>query len=139
VLTDEQYAKWLEGAPGGDLVAQGREVALHHACISCHSLDGQSYIGPSWAGLYGSEVKMSDGRVLKADEEYLTRSMMDPQADVVAGYKGVMPSYRGTLAEPEVAALVEFIQSLRSAPIEPGIALPRVQPLSSGQPQEPRP
>jgi len=139
VLTGEQYGRWLEGAPQGDLVSAGRDVALRRACTSCHSLDGQPYVGPSWAGLYGSEVKMSDGRVLRADEEYLTRSMMDPQADLVAGYRPVMPSYRGILAEPEVAALVEFIQSLRTEPIVPAITLPRVNPLSSGEPQEPRP
>ena len=38
--------------------------------------------------------------------------MMEPAADVVAGYKPVMPTYRGVLAEPEVAALVEYIASL---------------------------
>lgn len=139
VLTAEQYARWLEGAPHGDLVSAGRDVALRRSCTSCHSLDGQPYIGPSWVGLYGSEVKMTDGRVLRADEEYLTRSMMDPQVDVVAGYRPIMPSYRGILAEPEVAALVELIQSLRTDPFAPSITLPRVNPLSSGKPQEPRP
>ena len=30
------------------------------------------------------------------------------------GYKPVMPTYRGKLAAPDAAALVEFIKSLRS-------------------------
>jgi cytochrome c oxidase subunit 2 len=154
VLSDEEYARWLEapqsegarkGVAGptatgdGDLAAAGRDVAARRGCFNCHTIDGQPHIGPTWAGLYDSQVTLDDGRVALADEAYLTRSMMDPQADIVAGYKGVMPTYRGALPEPEVAALVEFIKSLRDQPVAPAIALPRVQPLGSAQPQEPKP
>ncbi len=153
VLTQAEYARWLEGRPdvgaesergatatfGGDLAETGREVASRHGCFSCHTLDGQPHIGPSWAGLYRSEVKLDDGSVVLADEEYLTRSMMEPQAQIVSGYKGVMPTYRGNLQEAEVAALVEFIKSIRVQPFAPSVTLPRVAPLGSGQPQEPKP
>jgi hypothetical protein len=45
--------------------------------------------------------------------------MMEPHADVVAGFKPVMPTYHGILEEPETAALVEFIKSLQgSVPVE---------------------
>jgi cytochrome c oxidase subunit 2 len=153
VLTQADYTRWLEGHPvqtaegllgatatsGGDLAETGRAVAARRGCFNCHTLDGQPHIGPSWAGLYDSEVKMTDGRVLRVDEAYLTRSMMDPQVDVVDGYKAVMPTYRGQLDEPEVAALVEFIKSIQTQPFAPTITLPRVEPLGSGQPQEPKP
>jgi cytochrome c oxidase subunit 2 len=147
VLGDADYARWLDTdkAPRAsaddvsDLAVVGRAVAARRACLSCHTLDGQPHIGPTWAGLYRSSVSLTDGRTVLADEAYLTRSMMDPQEDVVAGFKPVMPSYRGLLPEPEVAALVEFIRSLRDAPIAPVVTLPKVEPLSSGQPQEPKP
>ena len=34
------------------------------------------------------------------------------------GFKPVMPTYKGRLAAPEAAALVEFIKSLRSTSLE---------------------
>jgi len=153
VLTQDDYTHWLEGHPvptaegligatatsGGDLAKTGRAVAARRGCFNCHTIDGQPHIGPSWAGLYDSYVKVDGGRVVYADEAYLTRSMMDPQADVVLGYKPVMPTYRGILQEPEVAALVEFIRSIQTQPFPPSVTLPRVEPLGSGQPQEPKP
>jgi cytochrome c oxidase subunit 2 len=153
VLSQEEYAKWLEGTPvrteerlqgatalsGGDLAETGREVASRRGCFACHTIDGQPHIGPTWAGLYGSQVKLADGSTVTADEGYLTRSMMDPQAQIVAGYKAIMPTYRGVLEEPEVGALVEFIKSIHGQPFAPSIQLPPVEPLGSGQPQEPKP
>lgn len=141
VLSAADYARWLEGHPpaNADLVQEGRDVAARRGCLNCHTLDGQPHIGPSWAGLYDAPVKLDDGRSVVADAAYLTKSMMDPQADVVAGYKGVMPTYRGVLEEPEVAALVELIRSLQDLPVAPSVILPRVVPQGSAQPQEPRP
>ena len=48
--------------------------------------------------------------------------MMDPLAKMHAGYEPVMPSYIGLLKPPEVAALVEYIKSLRDVPAEGGRA-----------------
>jgi cytochrome c oxidase subunit 2 len=141
VLSAADYERWLAGRPAADsdLVAEGRDVAARRGCLNCHTLDGQPHIGPTWAGLYGSPVPLEGGRVVVADDAYLTRSMMDPQADVVAGYKPVMPTFHGVLGEPEVAALVELIRSLQDARYAPSILLPPVAPRASGLPQEPRP
>ncbi len=141
VLPAPAYAAWLESTTPGpdlDLVARGRDVATRRACLGCHTLDGQRHIGPSWAGLYGSTIKTRDGRAVYADEAYLTRSMMDPQADVVDGYQPVMPTYRGILEESEVAALLELMRSLQSGFFAPSVTLPPVAPLDAGAPQEPR-
>ncbi len=141
VLAPGDYARWLEGHPAAtsDLVAAGREVAARRGCLNCHTLDGQRHIGPTWVRLYESTVPLEGGRTIVADDTYLTRSMMDPQADVVAGFQGVMPTYRGALEEPEVAALVELIHSLKDAPDTASITLPPVVPQGSAMPQEPRP
>jgi hypothetical protein len=60
--------------------------------------------------------------------------MMEPNADVVAGFQPVMPSYVGVLTPGEVGALVELIRSLKDAPLAPSVALPRlsVAPLDAG-------
>jgi hypothetical protein len=78
--------------------------------------------------LFNRHVTLTDGRTVLADEAYLTRSMMDPQADLVAGFSPVMPTYRGTLEPAEAAALIEFIKSLDENLPPPAMALPRIEP-----------
>ncbi len=138
VLTADDYAKWLQvptrDASGEtDLASDGARIAEQRECLACHTINGQPHIGPTWVGLYGSWVTMNDGRRVVADEGYLTRSMMEPEADIVAGFKPVMPTFFGILPQPEVAALVEYIKSLRDAHPESGVTLPalRTDPLGS--------
>jgi cytochrome c oxidase subunit 2 len=158
-LPPADFAAWLRGADGAatrsamdgdaaerraatepgalppgdepDLAEAGRSAAARHGCLSCHTTDGQRHIGPTWRGLYGSRVRFEDGRSAIADETYLTRSMMDPLAEVVDGYRPLMPSYQGLLDADDAAAIVEFIRSLRDGdpaapanPPLPAIAVP---------------
>jgi cytochrome c oxidase subunit II len=96
------------------LLDQGRRLAGEYGCFRCHTVDGVRHIGPSWLDLYGRRENLKDGRTVVADEAYLTRSMMDPGADVVAGFQPVMPTFQGRVPAPEIAAIVEFIKSLRT-------------------------
>ena len=96
------------------LVDQGRRLAGEYGCFKCHTVDGTRHIGPTWLDLYGKQEKLQDGKTVLADEAYLTRSMMDPGAEIVAGYQNVMPTFQGRAPPPEVAAIVEFIKSLRT-------------------------
>lgn len=127
VLTADEWAEWRRGAKPDEMVARGKQVAMKNGCLACHTLDGQRHIGPSWARLYGSQVKLADGKTVVADEAYLTESMMDPLAQIVAGYRPIMPSFRGHLDAEEVGALVELIRSLKDGGEQPKIALPALQ------------
>jgi cytochrome c oxidase subunit 2 len=131
VLTAAEYDRWLreqgDTAGGPDLARRGVNVATSRGCLACHTLDGQPHVGPTWASLYGTRVKLDGGRTITADDEYLTKSMMEPNADVVSGFKQVMPSYAGQLAPGEVGALLELIRSLRSGPMPPTVQLPHLQ------------
>lgn len=98
----------------GTLVEYGKRVAMAQGCLKCHSLDGDPHIGPTWLDLYRRTETLETGETVLADEAYLTDSMIDPRAKIVKGFKPVMPTYRGKLAAPDAAALVEFIKSLRS-------------------------
>lgn len=103
----------LERAPAeATLVEQGRRIALREGCVRCHTADGTPHIGPTWLGLYRRVERLQTGETVVADEAYLTESMMDPLAKVVAGFTPVMPAFQGKLTAPEVAALVEYIKSL---------------------------
>jgi cytochrome c oxidase subunit 2 len=150
-LAPDDYASWLAGetpqlarealtyakadtqeatlptAPArDDLPAQGMVAAARLGCLACHTTDGQRHIGPTFKGLFGSEVAFADGRHAVADGAYLTRSMMDPQADIVAGYANVMPSYQGRLEPADTAALIALITSLAHGRTDQPLSLPQL-------------
>jgi len=130
VLTDEEYRNWLnDAARARPLASVGREAAVKHACLSCHTVDGQKHLGPTWSGLYGSDVTLANGDHVLANAAYLTESMMDPASRIVAGYSPIMPTYLGSLDPAETAAIVEYIRSLQDAPLHPTVPLPEPQAL----------
>jgi len=97
----------------GTLAQQGRKAAAELECFKCHSIDGSAHIGPTWLGLYHRNERLTDGREIFVDEAYLTRSMMDPMAEIVAGYAPVMPTFQGRMTAPQTAAIIEYIKSLQ--------------------------
>jgi cytochrome c oxidase subunit II len=106
--------------PSSNVLDEGRRVAAEHGCLKCHSVDGTRHIGPTWTDLYLREERLASGKTVVADEGYLTKSMMDPAADIVAGFQNVMPTYQGKLTPPEVGAIVEYIKSLRTTAVAAG-------------------
>jgi cytochrome c oxidase subunit 2 len=113
-------------AAGSNLIEQGRNVAAQQGCLKCHTIDGDRHIGPTWLDLYMRREKLQDGSTVIADEAYITKSMMDPGAQIVAGYQNVMPSFQGRMTPPEVAAVVEYIKSLRTPVVRSGPSQPPV-------------
>ena len=99
-------------AEGLSLAEMGERVAVTKGCMRCHTADGSPHIGPTWLGVYRSEVPLADGASVLADAAYLTESMMDPLVRLRAGFKPVMPSYQGLLSPAETAAIVEYIRYL---------------------------
>lgn len=147
VLSATDYERWLRGAlpepplagqtaerpsvvgryaPSElvNMVRQGERAAAQLGCLRCHSLDGSPHLGPTWAGLYGSNVPLAQGGTVVADEAYITESIMDPMARLHLGYQAIMPTYRGLTHPAETAAIVELIKSLRSVRPPSGGGLP---------------
>lgn len=91
--------------------ARGKRIASASGCAGCHGADGQGGVGPSWQGLAGATVTLRDGSTVVADDEYLTRSIADPDADLLADYTLQMP--RNRLDDSEIADVVAFIKDLR--------------------------
>ena len=94
------------------LIDKGKQLAQGNGCLSCHSTDGSQLVGPTWKGLYGSKVELTDGSTVTADEAYLKQSIADPDSQVVKGYQPIMPEYP-QLSEEDIQALVEYIKSLK--------------------------
>lgn len=99
-------------ACSGSAAALGENLYFERGCVSCHARDDSYSVGPSWKGLYGSEVRLNDGSSVTADEAYLLESILDPKAKIVEGYEpGRMPP--NGLTEAEAKQLVEYIKTLR--------------------------
>src|SRR3989304_3842212 len=74
VVPGSEFDAWLvEQAAGCTLEdAQcGQRWAETYGCVACHSLNGDEGVGPTWLGLFGHEVPLTDGGPVIADEAYL--------------------------------------------------------------------
>lgn len=104
------------GASEADLVARGEELWSSTGCAGCHSLDGAAGVGPTVKGLAGSTVTLDDGSQATADDAYLERAIVDPDAQISEGYKagimsGAVASQKFDTRPEDVAALVAFIKA----------------------------
>lgn len=100
---------------GGD-ATKGKSLFNSLACSSCHSIDGSPGVGPTFKGLSGSKVELTNGKSVAADVAYLVESIDDPDAEIVKGYQpGLMSSVikPHQVAEADVRDLVAYIKSLR--------------------------
>ena len=90
--------------------ARGKAIAQAKGCLGCHSVDGSRIIGPSWKGLYGGRTELADGSAARVDDDYLRRSIAEPNAQIVKGYPPLMPP--SELTEDETEALLAYLRSL---------------------------
>jgi cytochrome c oxidase subunit II len=112
VMEPSEYQKWLDLRAEGSLALQGRKTFLKYRCISCHSADADAR-APVLEGLYGKPVRLSDGRTVIADEDYLRESIVAPGAKIVTGWENIMPTFKGQVSQEEINELVAYIKSLR--------------------------
>jgi cytochrome c oxidase subunit 2 len=109
VIAAEQAALAAANPDAG----RGEKLYNESGCKACHSLDGAKGIGPSWKGLFGSQVPLADGSSVLADEEYITESIRNPSAKVHQGFSpNAMPSF-AYLNDGQIADLIEFIKTLK--------------------------
>ena len=108
----------LSAAPpsggGGGAAAEGSKLFESLGCSGCHSLTGATLVGPTFKGLYGSKVQLSNGQTVTADAGYLLQSIVDPDKLIVKGYpKGIMSATirPGSVSAAKAKALIAFIKS----------------------------
>jgi len=120
VQEPEEYQKWLASVPVPVTVAeQGQKVFARLGCQECHGAG--SDLAPRLEGVFGSDVHLADGRTVRADENYLRESILDPDAKLVAGFDASMSSFRGQVNEEDLLALISYLKSL---PAEREAAVP---------------
>lgn len=113
VMEREDFQNWLAGgAPEGSPATEGKKLFEKFACNTCH-METSGARGPVLVGLFGHEVKLQDGSVVVADENYIRQSILDPQSQIVAGYQPIMPTFQGQVNEAQLMQLVSYIKSLK--------------------------
>lgn len=80
-------------------VADPVDTLESHGCLGCHSVDGSSRVGPTFAGIADLH-----------DDAYLRRAILDPEADVVGNV--AMPNLG--LDEATADELVEALHAIQA-------------------------
>jgi len=119
VVNDSAWNAWMktpEGESNLDKVALGFKLMKINGCVACHSSDGTKLVSTSFKDMWGKTHKVITGgkeREVLVDADYIKRSVYEPNADVVVGYKsGLMPSFKGQISDDEVSEIVAYIKSL---------------------------
>ncbi|APJ05209.1 cytochrome c oxidase subunit II [Silvanigrella aquatica] len=123
VVSEEEYQKQMIAAQGAGLTpAQlGKKIFEGKgACASCHSVTKERtrLVGPPLYGAYGTDHKIlippsNKEETIKFDDNYIRKSILEPNYRGVPGYALIMPSYQGQLNDKELSALAEYIKSLK--------------------------
>jgi cytochrome c oxidase subunit 2 len=117
VVSQGDFDNWIsqqQSAAPMDPALRGQQLTQQYGCTNCHSIDGSENIGPTWLNLYQSEVELSDGSSVIADDNYLKTSIVNPNLQVVAGYSAnIMPNFGDLLDQTAVEALVSYIITIK--------------------------
>jgi cytochrome c oxidase subunit 2 len=127
VMPKDDFEKWLSGNTAGQTpVEAGKDLFQNKlGCASCHA-GGPQQRGAKLEGLFNSDVKLVGGQTVKADEQYIRNSILNPASQVVEGFQPIMPTFKGQVTEEQLNSLVAYIKSLspNAAGSSPGGAAP---------------
>lgn len=123
VLPEQKFNAWyvdttkrVEAAVDSPTAA-GKRIMKNIGCFACHSVDGSKLVGPSFKGIYGHTATVVTGgnqREVTVDDEYIKKSIYDPNTDVVKGFnKGLMLSYKGQLSDEDIKQITEYLKTLK--------------------------
>ncbi|MRR19303.1 cytochrome c oxidase subunit II [bacterium] len=121
IVEQEEFDAWYQELITASFVPEAAGLTLLRGtgCLACHSLDGTKLVGPSFAGLYGSQRTVTEGNTEKtvtADEAYIISSVYDPNKEIVSGYaRNLMQSYRDLLTVENIAVMTEYLKTLSNA------------------------
>jgi cytochrome c oxidase subunit 2 len=112
VMEPAAFQAWLAGgAATGSMADAGQKLFTDLACVTCHREDSTGR-GPTLRGLFASTVKLQTGSTVKADENYIRESILNPQAKIVEGYQPLMPTFQGLVSEEQLMQLTAYVKSL---------------------------
>ena len=116
VMEQRDFDNWLSGSVSGQTPVQAGQDLFQNklGCATCHQ-GGQNQRGAPIEGIYGKEIKLTNGQTVIADDEYIRNSILNPGGQIVEGYQPIMPTFKGQVTEEQLLALVAYIKSLSGA------------------------
>ena len=113
VMEQRDFDNWLSGNVSGQTPVQAGQDLFQNklGCASCHE-GGASQRGAKLEGIYGTDIKLTTGQSVRADDEYIRNSILNPGGQIVEGYQPIMPTFKGQVTEEQLLALVAYIKSL---------------------------
>lgn len=118
VMEPADYQRWLAGPGGSDvtpsMAKEGEQLFVQHHCAGCHR-GSQVVHAPRLEGVYNRPVPIQVGdrtHFVTADARYLRDSILLPDAQVVAGYQPIMPSFKDRISEEDLLKIIEYIKSI---------------------------
>jgi cytochrome c oxidase subunit 2 len=98
--------------PAAEPTHPGYKLLDANLCTTCHSLDGQPGIGPTFKGLYGRTEQLRDGSSVTVNEAFIREKILHPEARVIAGkFDQDMP--KTDLSNQEIEEIIEYMQTLK--------------------------
>jgi cytochrome c oxidase subunit 2 len=112
-MEQRDFDNWLSGNVSGQTpVEAGKDLFTNKlGCASCHA-GGPQQRGAKLENVYNSDVKLVGGATVKADDQYIRNSILNPSSQVVEGYQPIMPTFKGQVTEEQLNSLVAYIKSL---------------------------
>jgi cytochrome c oxidase subunit 2 len=112
VVDAATFAAIPKPPPATEPTHPGYKILDANLCTTCHSLDGQPGIGPTFKGLYGRTEKLRDGSSVTVTDAFIREKILHPEAKVVAGkFEQEMP--KTDLSDQETEEIIEYLQTLR--------------------------
>ena len=104
---NEKHPGWVNG-----------ERLFQINCSGCHSIEGGLKTGPALNTIWGTDERLSDGKTVKVDENYVRESILEPSKTLVESYGTTgtvskMPSFQGKLNDQEIGYLIDYIRYLK--------------------------
>jgi cytochrome c oxidase subunit 2 len=118
VMEPGEYEAWLAGANDLQPVQAGEKLFTQFDCVNCHGTGARQRC-PPLGGLFGTYVPLADGTRVLFDEGYIRESILDPNAKIAAGYKPIMPTFKGQLTEEQIIDLIQYLKSLSLVKVAP--------------------
>jgi len=102
---DEGELASVGGAQGTD----GQSIFTSLGCGSCHTFTPAGTNGQTGPDLDELADVAGERKPGTSAEDYVRESLTDPNAFVVEGFQGVMPSFAEQLSDEQLDALVEYL------------------------------
>lgn len=109
VMDQDDYDAWLIATAEEETPAEaGERLFFAKRCNTCH-MEGR---GPSLEGVFGRQVRLSDGTMARADEGYIREAILHPGSQVVENFDRIMPTFQGQFSEEEVLEIMAYLKTL---------------------------